>query len=326
MAVEFKDYYATLGVPKTATEKELKAAYRKLARKHHPDVNPGDSSAESKFKELNEAYEVLGDPDKRRKYDELGANWKQYEQQGAGGPFGGGGGAWNINMGGPGGYRTMTQEEMEAMFGGDADPFSDFFNTFFGGGAGGGPEGGAHRRTHRPRHRKGRDLEQQVDLTLEEAFTGATRRVGIQLAGDTRTVDVRIPAGVKDGARVRKSGEGESGAHGGSAGDLYLKVRVLPHSTFERRGQDLHVKVAVPVATAALGGEVLVPTIAGSNLRLKIPEATQNGQVFRLRGQGMPAVGKPAERGDLYAAVEIAMPKTLSDQERKLWEELAKPS
>lgn len=323
MAVEFKDYYATLGVPKTATEKELKAAYRKLARKHHPDVNPGDSSAESRFKELNEAYEVLGDPDKRRKYDELGANWKQYEQQGAGGPFGGGGGAWNINMGGPGGYRTMTQEEMEAMFGGDTDPFSDFFNTFFGGGGAGGPEGGAHRRTHRPRHRKGRDLEQQVDLTLEEAFTGATRRVGIQLAGDTRTVDVRIPAGVKDGARVRKSGSGESGAHGGSAGDLYLRVRVLPHATFERRGQDLHVKVAVPVTTAALGGEVLVPTISGSNLRLKIPEGTQNGQVFRLRGQGMPAVGKP-ERGDLYATAEIAMPKKLTDRERELWGELGK--
>lgn len=323
MAVEFKDYYATLGVPKTATEKELKAAYRRLARKHHPDVNPGDPSAESKFKELNEAYEVLGDPDKRRKYDELGANWKQYEQQGAGGPFGGGGGgAWNINMGGPGGYRTMTQEEMEAMFGGDADPFSDFFNTFFGGGAG----SGEHRRTHRPRHRKGRDLEQQVDLTLEEAYTGATRRVAIQLGGDTRTVDVRIPAGVKDGARVRKSGGGESGAHGGSAGDLYLRVRVLPHSTFERRGQDLHVKVAVPVTTAVLGGEVAVPTISGSTLRLKIPELTQNGQVFRLRGQGMPAVGKPAERGDLYAAAEITTPKKLTPDARKAWEELAKES
>jgi len=329
MAVEFKDYYATLGVSKTATEKELKAAYRKLARKHHPDVNPGDPSAESKFKELNEAYEVLGDPDKRRKYDELGANWKQYEQQGAGGPFGGGGGgAWNINMGGPGGYRTMTQEEMESMFGGDADPFSDFFNTFFGGGAGG-PEGGAQRRTHRPRHRKGRDLEQQVDLTLEEAFAGATRRVGIQLGSDTRTVDVRIPAGVKDGARVRKSGEGESGAHGGSAGDLYLRVRVLPHSTFERRGQDLHVKVVVPVATAVLGGEVAVPTMSGSTLRLKIPELTQNGQVFRLRGQGMPAVGKPPDkpaRGDLYAAAEIAMPKELTPEARKAWEELANQS
>jgi curved DNA-binding protein len=322
VAVEFKDYYATLGVPKTATDKELKAAYRKLARKHHPDVNPGDPAAETRFKELNEAYEVLGDPAKRRKYDELGANWKHYEQaQSAGGGFGAGpfGGAWNINVGGPGGSRTMTPEEMEAMFG-DGDPFSDFFTTFFGGGGG----GETHRRTHRPRHRKGRDLEQNVELTLEEAFHGATRRVGINLGGDVRTVDVRIPAGVKDGARVRKSGEGESGADGGSSGDLYLRVRMLPHRVFERRGQDLHVKVPVPVATAALGGEVPVPTISGSTLRLKVPELTQNGQVFRLRGHGMPAVGKPAERGDLYATAEIAMPKTLSAEARTLFEQLGK--
>ncbi len=323
MAVEFKDYYATLGVPKTANAKEMKAAYRKLARKHHPDVNPGDPGAESKFKELNEAYEVLGDPEKRRKYDELGANWKQYEQaQSAGGgygPFGGGGGAWNINMGGPGGGRTMTQEEMEEMFGGGggADPFSDFFNTFFGG-------GGAQeqRRTHRPRHRKGRDLEQEVDLTLEEAFAGTTRRVSIKLAGDTRTVDVRIPAGVKDGARVRSAGQGESGAQGGASGDLFLRVRVLPHATFERRGQDLHTKVAVPVATAALGGEVGVPTISSSTLRLKIPELTQNAQVFRLRGHGMPTVGKPDDRGDLYATADIAMPKSMSPEQREVWEAL----
>lgn len=313
MAVEFKDYYSTLGVPKTASEKELKAAYRKLARRHHPDVNPGDPSAETRFKELNEAYEVLGDPSKRRKYDELGANWKQYEQaQSAGGgnpfsgfggghPFGGGGGAWHINME-------------------DGDSFSDFFSTFFGGGGGGGPE--EQRRTHRPRHRKGRDLEQNVDLTLEEAFRGATRRVAINLGGDVRTVDVRIPAGVKDGARVRKSGEGEIGAQGGASGDLYLRVRVLAHSVFERRGQDLHTKVPVPVATAALGGEVPVRTITGSSLRLRVPELTQNGQVFRLRGHGMPAVGKPEERGDLYATAEIAMPKTLTEEERKHWEGL----
>lgn len=328
MAVEFKDYYATLGVPKTATEKELKGAYRKLARKHHPDVNPGDPSAEAKFKELNEAYEVLGDPEKRRKYDELGANWKQYEQQGAGGqgygPFGGG--AWNVNMGGG---RPMTQEEMEEMFGGagGGDPFSDFFNTFFGGGGGAG--GDTHRRTHRPRHRKGRDLEQEVNLTLEEAFAGTTRRVGIQLGGDTRTVDVRIPAGVKDGARVRSAGQGESGSQGGASGDLFLRVRVLPHASFERRGQDLHTKVAVPVATAALGGEVTVPTISGSTLRLKIPELTQNGQVFRLRGHGMPAVGKPPDqpaRGDLYATAELVMPKALSAEQRGAWEALRKLS
>ena len=148
--------------------------------------------------------------------------------------------------------------------------------------------------------------------------------MAIQQEGGTRTVDVRIPAGVKDGARVRKTGEGESGAHGGSAGDLYLRVHVLAHSSFERRGQDLHTKVAVPVATAALGGEVAVPTITGSTLRLRVPELTQNGQVFRLRGHGMPAVGKPADRGDLYATAEIAMPKALSEEARKAYEELRK--
>jgi DnaJ-class molecular chaperone len=148
--------------------------------------------------------------------------------------------------------------------------------------------------------------------------------VSIQLGGDVRDVDVRIPAGIKDGARVRKSGEGETGAHGGSSGDLYLRVRVLPHAVFERRDQDLHTKVPVPAAIAALGGEVAVPTITGSTLRLKIPELTQNGQVFRLRGQGMPIVGKPGERGDLYATADIAMPKALSADEREAWEALRK--
>ena len=207
---------------------------------------------------------------------------------------------------------------------GDGDPFSGFCTTFFGGGGGGGGGREEHRRTHRPRHRKGRDFEQAVELTLEEAFTGATRRVAIQHDGQSRIVDVRIPAGVRDGARVRSAGQGESGAHGGSAGDLFLRVQIAPHPAFERRGQDLHTKVPVPLTTAVLGGDVPVPTITGSTLRLKVPELTQGGQVFRLRGHGMPTVGKPAERGDLYATAEIAMPKTLSDDARKLYEELRK--
>src|SRR5688500_8212632 len=210
--MEFKDYYQTLGVAKNASEKELKQAYRKLARKHHPEVNPGDKGSEAKFKEFNEAYEVLGDPDKRRKYDELGANWRMYEQAqqqghaGAGGPFGAGnpfgGGAWTINTGGggPGGYRTMSEEEMHEMFGNE-DPFSDFFKTFFGGG-GGRDAGPRAQRGRAPRSQKGRDIEHSVELTLEEAYHGATRRVSIKEGGHARTVDVRIPAGVKDGSRV----------------------------------------------------------------------------------------------------------------------------
>src|SRR5687768_13163183 len=201
--MDFKDYYATLGVAKTATDKEIKQAFRKLARKHHPDVNPGDKKAESRFKEINEAYEVLGDASKRKKYDELGANWRAYEQaEAAGGanPFAG---QWNVNFGGGqgGGYRTMTPEEMEELFG-DQNPFSDFFTTFFGGG---GPEaaGGRRERGARARQpRKGRDVEHEIELSLEDAYHGSTRRLAMPQEGQARTVDVRIPAGVSDGSRV----------------------------------------------------------------------------------------------------------------------------
>jgi DnaJ-class molecular chaperone len=326
--MDFKDYYQTLGVAKTASDKEIKQAYRKLARKHHPDVNPGDKGAESKFKEINEAYEVLGDPEKRRKYDELGANWRMYEQaqqQGQGSPFGfggggpGPGGAWTINMGGgPGGYRTMTEEEMHELFG-DEDPFSDFFRTFFGGGA----REGARARGRAPRSQKGRDIEHGVELTLEEAYHGATRRISIKQGGHARSVDVRIPPGVKDGSRVRAAGEGEAGANGGISGDLYLRVSVKPHPVFDRRGTDLHTKVPVPVTTAVLGGEAQVPTITGS-IRLKIPETTQSGQVFRLKGHGMPVIGKPDERGDLFATVEVQLPRSLTKDQRQHYEALAR--
>jgi curved DNA-binding protein len=333
--MEFKDYYQTLGLSKSASDKEIKGAYRKLARKHHPDVNPGDKAAEARFKEINEAYEVLGDPEKRRKYDELGANWRLYEQaqqQGqpwpGGSPFGdvsgfGGGGpqggAWTINMGGPGGYRTMTEEEMRDLFGNE-DPFSDFFRTFFGGGA---REGGRGRTGRAPRSQKGQDIEHEVELTLEEAFHGATRRIAIKEGGHARSVDVRIPAGVKDGSRVRAAGEGAAGSNGGVAGDLYLRVRLRPHPVFERKGNDLHARVAVPVTTAVLGGEAQVPTITGS-VRLKIPEGTQNSQVFRLRGHGMPAIGKPDERGDLYATVDVQLPRALTKDQREHYEALAR--
>jgi curved DNA-binding protein len=320
--VEFKDYYATLGVPKAASDADIKKAYRKLARKLHPDLNPGDKVAEAKFKDLNEANEVLGDPEKRRKYDELGANWRAYEQGQPTPGAGGGPAGWSSHFGGggPGGtsYRTMSPDEMQEMFGAD-DPFSDFFHTFFGGATGGFGGGGAGTRTARPR--RGRDIEQPVDLTLEEAFSGTSRRLQIQHGDKTRTVEVRIPAGVKDGARVRAAGEGESGS-GGSSGDLFLVVRLLPHLRFERRGQDLHVRVPVPVTTAVLGGEVAVPALSGSTLRLKVPELTGAGKVFRLRAHGMPAVGKPDERGDLYATVDVQIPSRLSPVERGLYEEL----
>ena len=318
--VEFRDYYATLGVPKTATDAEIKRAYRKLARKYHPDLNPGDKSAEAKFKEINEANEVLGNPETRRKYDELGANWKMYEQAPPGAGSHGPTVGWAGSYGGPRGatYRTMTPEQMEELFGTD-DPFSDFFHTFFSG-ATTGASPGARSRSRGPM--RGHDLEHAVDLTLEEAFSGATRRLVMARDGSERTIDVRIPAGVREGMRVRASGEGAAGAQGGTAGDLFLAVRLLPHARFERKGDDLHVRVPISVTTAVLGGEVSVPTLSGSTLRLKIPELTRAGRVFRLRGHGMPIVGRAGERGDLYATAEIEIPSQLSPEERKHYEAL----
>jgi curved DNA-binding protein len=321
--MEFKDYYATLSVPKTATDKELKQAYRKLARKYHPDVNPNDKAAESRFKEINEAYEVLGDPDKRKKYDELGSNWRMYEQGGvqpqdASAFWNAGGGP-----GGTGGYRTVSPEEMEEIFGNE-NPFSDFFKTFFGGGAGGGAGRESRRsgRGARTRARAGSDVEQPIDLSLEDAFHGSTQRLSVKHGGHTRTFDVRIPAGVKDQARVRVPGGGQPGAGGGASGDLYLRVQMQPHPQFERKGQDLYAKISVPVTAAVLGGEAEVPTLTDKTLRLKIPPTTQNGQVLRLKGQGMPSTGKSGERGDLYVTVEVQLPKTLTPRQRELWEQL----
>ena len=324
--MEFKDYYSTLGVSKTASEKDIKQAFRKLARKYHPDVNPGDKTAEAKFKEINEAYEVLGDPAKRKKYDELGANWRMYEQAGAAGGAGSPFGAqWNVNVGGGpgGGYRTMTQEEMEEMFG-DSSPFSDFFTTFFGGG---GSERAAGRgRAGRTRQRAGRDVEHELELTLEDAYHGTMRRLALKHDGQARTVDVRIPAGVGDGSRVRVAGEGEHGVGGAAAGDLYLRIRLAAHPVFERKGRDLYVRVPLPVTTAVLGGEADVQTLAGRPARLRIPPLTQNGQVFRLKGFGMPAVGKADEKGDLYGRVDVQLPAQLSAEERAHYEALAKLS
>jgi curved DNA-binding protein len=327
--MEFKDYYATLGVAKTASDKEIKQAFRKLARKHHPDVNPGDKAAEAKFKELNEAYEVLGDPAKRRKYDELGANWRMYEQAGGAGqasPFGQGapGGAWNVQFeGGPGGFRTMTAEEMREMFGED-DPFSDFFHTFFGGRVD--PEDAARRgrgaRARASRH--GRDVESEITLSLEEAAQGSTRQLSLKGDGHARSIPVRIPAGVTEGSRVRVSGEGEHGTGGAQSGDLYLRIRLAPHPRFERKGRDLYTRVSIPLTTAVLGGEVDVTTLGGRSLRLKVPPTTQNGQVLRLKGHGLPTIGKPDQTGDLYATLEVELPRELTIEQRAHFEALKK--
>jgi curved DNA-binding protein len=307
--MEFKDYYAVLGIKKDAPQDEIKRAYRKLARKHHPDLNPGNQTAEHRLKEINEAQEVIGDPEKRRKYDELGTNWRMYEQSGADGasPFPGGSPFGRPGSGRRGGFQNMSPDQANKIFGGSGD----FFETFFSGDG-----------VRQPVARKGRDREQQITLTLEEVFDGATRDLNLTTSGQARRIDVKIPSGVSDNSRVRVAGEGEPGAHGGPAGDLFLRVHQAPHGTFTRQGQDLRVTVGIPVTTAVLGGLVPVPRLRGTPLTLKIPAATQSGQVFRLKGQGLPAVGMTRTGGDLYATMAILVPERLTTSQREHYEAL----
>ncbi len=333
--MEYKDYYKTLGVDRNASQADIKKAYRRLARKYHPDVNPGDKSAEERFKEINEAYEVLSDPDKRQKYNELGSRWRDFEQwQRAGGqaqswPFG-----WNPSGGQqqPGaGYRTVTPEELEGLFGQEGG-FSDFFSFFFGGGMPGmggmGTQPGTRTRQRRPgarqATRQGRDVEEPVQITLEEAYRGATRVLEFQEPnGNVRRLEVKIPAGVDNGSRVRIAGQGTPGMGGGPSGDLYLVVQVAPNQQFERKGDDLYVQIPVGLYTAVLGGEADVPTLKGTRLKLRIPPETQSGRTFALRGQGMPRFKVPDQFGTLFATVNIRIPTNLTEREQELFRELA---
>jgi len=324
--MEYKDYYKILGVDKKATDKEIKKAFRQLARKYHPDVNPDNKEAEQKFKEINEANEVLSDPDKRKKYDELGANWKQYEQwQRAGGQAGGQPFDWSqFGFAGGGGgsphyqYRTVNEEELRDLFG-ESDPFSGFFYTFFGS-----PGSGVRRKQRTaPQPRRGQDVEQPLDVSLEEAYHGTTR--SLQMTdpnGKVHRIEARIPAGVKDGSRIRLAGQGMPGYSNGPKGDLYLITHILPHHLLERKGDDLYLKLTVPLTTAMLGGEVEVPTLDG-RIMLKIPSETQNGRNFKLKGKGMPKLRGSQQHGDLYAEVKINLPQKLSERERQLFQELA---
>jgi curved DNA-binding protein len=312
--MEYKDYYKILGVERTATKDEIKKAYRKLARKHHPDVNPGDKAAEQRFKEINEAQEVLTDAEKRKKYDQLGSQYQQWQQSGQPNTdfdwsqwYGAGGAG---PYGAPGGGRAEYRD-MSDMFG-QGGGFSDFFESLFGG-MGGHPGGGRNRA--RPPQR-GQDYEHPVDLTLEEAFAGAARLLQL---GDRR-LEIKIPAGVKTGSKVRMAGEGAPGSAG--SGDLFLKINVLPHSVFERKGDDLYREVDVDLYTAILGGEVRVVTLSG-NVTLRIPPESQAGRTIRLQGQGMPSLQNPQQRGDLYVKLRVKLPTKLSEQEKKLFTELA---
>jgi curved DNA-binding protein len=316
--MDYKDYYKVLGIEKNASDKEIKQAFRKLARKYHPDVNPGDIGAEQKFKEINEAHEVISDPEKRRKYDQLGANWKQYEQYqrpGAGGrPGGFGGGGVHVE------------------FEGGAGGFSDFFKTFFGGadvedlfgqsgqsGFRGQRPGGRRARGPegfgQPPPQPGRDVSAQLEVSLEEAYNGTVKRLNL----DGNTIDVRIQKGVKDGSRIRVTGKGEPGASG--PGNLYLDVKMRPHHIYRRDGDDLYVNVPVTFSEAALGADIEVPTMSGK-LGVKVPAGSQNGRLLRLKGKGMPRL-KGEGAGDLFAKLVVVIPKTLSEREQELVKELA---
>jgi len=319
-----KDYYQILGVNRNASEKEIKQAYRRLARKHHPDLNPGDKSAEARFKEMNAAYEVLSNPEKRKKYDQFGDQWEYAEEFAkAGGQRGVG---WDAGKGG-------TTFEY-----GDVSGVGDIFSSLFG-------DAGMGSRMRRGPQR-GQDVESPVEISLEEAYHGSRRVIQLQttepctacggtgrvgnrvctMCGGTggkvipRRLEVKIPPGVKDGSRIRMAGEGALGRAGGSKGDLYLVVRVLPHKLFERKGDDLYAEVSVPLVTAILGGEIVLPTLDGS-LSLKIPPETQNGKVFRLAGKGMPQLGKD-NHGNMFAKVNVVLPTNLTEEERRLFERL----
>jgi len=313
MAVQFRDYYETLGVSKTATEDEIRSAFRKLARKYHPDVAKDKKTAEEKFKQINEAYEVLSDPEKRNKYDQLGANWNQPggfqpppdwgAQQPSGGFY-----QWGGDNGG-----------VQFEFGGTG--FSDFFEAFFGGGRGRSAFGGFGGREATTA--RGADVEADIMVTLEEALQGSTRTVSLRRAGSNKVENyqVKIPRGVHEGQRIRLAGQGEAGARGGQSGDLFLRVRLAKHPEFNVEGSDLIHEVKIAPWQAVLGMELKVPTLEG-NVRLKIPSGTQGGQRFRLRERGLPGIS--GKRGDLYVVVQIHVPEKLSEREREIWGELAK--
>ena len=325
-----KDYYKILGVARTATDKDIKASYRRLARLHHPDVNPGNKAAEEKFKEINEAYEVISDAEKRKKYDQFGDQWQYADQINEANRQQSASSGWNFNQqSGAGPSYQYEESDLGSMF-------EDLL---------GGRRGGAGSRTTRTR--KGQDVEHEIDISLEEAYTGAIRNISLKIevpcaacrgtgriqnlacsvcrgAGvvyQTKRLEVKIPAGVDNGSRVRVAGKGDPGLAGSPPGDLFLNISVQPNALFERKGDDLYVDIQVPLTTVMLGGEVQVPTLKGSKLALRIPPETQNERIFRLAGQGMPHLGDPS-RGDLMVIIKVNLPSGLTAEEKALFSKL----
>ncbi|WKN42438.1 J domain-containing protein [Tunicatimonas pelagia] len=306
--MEYKDYYKVLGVSKTASQEEIKKKYRKLAVKYHPDKNKGDKAKEEKFKEITEAYEVLKDPEKRKQYDELGANWKQYQQQGTNGgyrgnPYAGRGGA------------TQYDGDFSDLFG-DGGGFSDFFESFFGRGPG-------HTRDPRGRESgafKGADIQANVTITLEDAYEGGTRLINL----NGNRLRLKLKPGIEDGQTLKIKGKGQPSIQGGPAGDLYLTVEVARHPYFKRKGHDLYSTQEVDMYTATLGGKVEIKTLKGSTVSVTIPKGTDSGKVLRLKGLGMPVYQKKEQTGNLFVEVKIVTPKNLTKEEEELLKKLQK--
>jgi curved DNA-binding protein len=336
MAVKFKDYYEVLGVKRDATDEQIRQAYRKLARKHHPDVNPGDKAAEEKFKQINEANEVLSDPEKRKRYDLLGANWKD------GAEFTPPPGWGRVNV---------EYEDLGNIFGGGGGAFSDFFETLFGGGRPAAGQGEHQRRRggSRPRPAKGQDAEAEMEISLEDAHRGVRQRITLQGtracptcngtgtssgvvcstcrgAGQVlnpKTIDVNIPPGAREGSVIKVAKQGQGGSGGTDPGDLYIKLKVKPHPIFTVSGDDLTAELPVSASEAVLGATIEVPTIDGK-AEMKIPAGAQGGQRMRLRGQGLNKRG--GGRGDQYVKLKVVVPTHPSEREKQLYEELAKGS
>lgn len=337
--MEYKDYYKALGVNKKASEKEIKSAYRKLARKYHPDVNPGDKAAESRFKEINEAHAVLSDTEKRRTYDALGADWASRVGRSARPGTGGTQYTYTVDPGQGAGDFSDFFESLFGQRGASSNEGFDFgLGTIFGRGRG---------RAQNQVAERGVDLEQPVEVSLAEALSGVQRAFTLQTqvpcpacqgagvqgnsrctacggsgtVSKTKRLEVKIPAGVREGSRVRVAGEGNPGINGGTNGDLFFVVHIAPHPAFRREGDDLYTEASVPVTTLVLGGDVRVPTVQ-SSVSVTVPPHSQNGRTLRLAGQGMPNL-KSGKRGNLYVKLNATLPTTLSDEQRSLFQQLA---
>jgi len=304
--MEYRDYYKILGIDKKATQTEIKKAYRKLAKKYHPDKNPDNKETDEKFKLVNEANTVLSDPAKRKQYDELGENWGRYQQ---GGGFSGG------NPYGGGNQSYYSNNDINDIFRqGGASGFSDFFEQFFGA-QGRGRQSGFSKQGSS--HFKGKDFETEMQITLEEAYSGASRIIQLE----NEKIKIRSKPGAYDGQLLRIKGKGGKGSSSVYSGDLYVRIRVLPHNVFTHKGDDLLVVQNIDLYTAVLGGEILVNTIDG-RVKLKIAAGTQNGKTLRVKGKGMPILNKPDEYADLLVHLQVMIPENLTTKQKELFEQI----